>query len=74
MPNAEKTESNRTGKPPVYKTTAVAQHRHGLSWHEHSWVERDQHCHGGTMSQPAEPTDEVIGEHPTRLYGPTVFH
>lgn len=74
MTNAEKTESNRTGKPPVYKTTAIAQHKHGLEWHEHVWTEGDGHSHGGQLRQEAEPSGEVIGEHPTRLYGPIVFH
>jgi hypothetical protein len=72
--NREKRESLRTGEPIHYETTAIAQHKHGESWHEHDWSEGDGHSHGGTMRQPAEPTGEVIGEHPTRLHGPTVFH
>jgi hypothetical protein len=65
--NREKRESLRTGEPIHYETTAIAQHKHGQSWHEHDWSEGDGHSHGGTMRQPAEPTGEVIGEHPTRL-------
>jgi hypothetical protein len=53
-------------------THAIAQHKHGLSWHEHEWTEGDSHSHGADLALPAEPSGEVLGEHPTRLYGPWV--